>query len=164
MVDLLCPKQRSLYPINYDFTKLRASTGNRTRNNSLEGCYANHYTIDALVLFETRSNISIASVCCFFRGNPKYTLHVWNIWSIQDSCCSYPMSLTNYQYSRSIVTDHTAMKSPVLVWSLKLSMARLGQYLDRRRPGNTKCWWHFKIFKYVVEPILILRVNLSFTT
>ena len=28
--------------------KLHASTGNRTRNNSLEGCYANHYTIDAL--------------------------------------------------------------------------------------------------------------------
>ena len=43
-------------------TKSYASTGNRTRNNSLEGCYANHYTIDALVLFETISNISIASV------------------------------------------------------------------------------------------------------
>ena len=60
MVDLLIPKQSSLYPINYDFTKLRASTGNRTRNNSLEGCYANHYTIDALgdlLIFEARNYI-----------------------------------------------------------------------------------------------------------
>ena len=66
MVDLLCPKQRSLYPINYDFTKLRASTGNRTRNNSLEGCYANHYTIDALgdlLIFEARNYI--------FKSNMK---------------------------------------------------------------------------------------------
>ena len=29
-------------------TKLHASTGNRTGNNSLESCYTNHYTIDAL--------------------------------------------------------------------------------------------------------------------
>ena len=32
---------------NLEFKKMSASTGNRTRNNSLEGCYANHYTIDA---------------------------------------------------------------------------------------------------------------------
>ena len=66
MVDLLIPKQSSLYPINYDFTKLRASTGNRTRNNSLEGCYANHYTIDALgdlLIFEARNYI--------FKSNMK---------------------------------------------------------------------------------------------
>ena len=34
---------------NLEFKKMSASTGNRTRNNSLEGCYANHYTIDAIV-------------------------------------------------------------------------------------------------------------------
>ena len=41
-------------------TKLHAATGNRTRNNSLEGCYANHYTIDALgdlLIFEARNSI-----------------------------------------------------------------------------------------------------------
>ena len=41
-------------------TKLHASTGNRTRNNSLEGCYANHYTIDALgdlLIFEATNYI-----------------------------------------------------------------------------------------------------------
>ena len=37
---------------------ISASTGNRTRNNSLEGCYANHYTIDALVMFAVRSTLS----------------------------------------------------------------------------------------------------------
>ena len=41
-------------------TKLHTSTGNRTRNNSLEGCDANHYTIEALdnlLIFEARNYI-----------------------------------------------------------------------------------------------------------
>ena len=45
---------------NLEFKKMSASTGNRTQNNSLEGCYANHYTIDALgglLIFEARNYI-----------------------------------------------------------------------------------------------------------
>ena len=41
-------------------TKLHASTRNQIRNNSLEACYANHYTIDTLgdlLIFEARNYI-----------------------------------------------------------------------------------------------------------
>ena len=37
-----------------------------------------------------------------------------------------PNTRNKYCFDKIIVTDHTAMKAPVLIRSLKLSMARLG--------------------------------------
>src|SRR5579859_5837701 len=36
---------------------------------------------------------------------------------------------------------HTTLKAPVLVRSPKLSNVGLGEYLDGRPPGNTRCCW-----------------------
>ena len=44
------------------------------------------------------------------------------------------------------VFSHIMLKTPVLVWSLKLSNIEPCEYLDGWPPGNTGCWRHFCYF------------------
>ena len=41
------------------------------------------------------------------------------------------------------VFGHIMLKTPVLVWSLKLSSIEPCEYLDGWPPGNTRCWRQF---------------------
>ena len=55
---------------------------------------------------------------------------------------------TPYHSLRTIlnVFGHIMLKTPVLVWSLKLSSIEPCEYLDGWPPGNTGCWRHFCYF------------------
>ena len=97
-------------------TKWHASTGNRTRNNSLEGCYANHYTIDALgdlLIFEARNYIFKSKIQIqkelASSGNRNWAASV-----VGEQSTTEPTMLTCYGSFRSHVRPEFTLKIMIL--------------------------------------------------